>query len=178
MIECKNEIWKDIEGYEGIYQVSNYGRIKSLHNKFGKKELIMQTHKKRNGYNQIRLKNKGTVKDCIIHRLVAKAFVPNPNNLPCVNHINEKKQDNRAENLEWCTVAYNNVYGTRIERVKAKTSKPVYQYTIDGKLVKIYKSLAEASKINNCSRGNISQCCLGSYKTSHGFVWRYESEVV
>lgn len=173
------EIWKDIKDYEGIYQISNFGRIKSLHNKFGVKQLIMKPHKKRNGYYQIRLKNKGTQKDFCIHRLVAQAFIPNPENKSQVNHINENKTDNRVENLEWCTQAYNNTYGTRIQRVKEKMSKPVYQYSLDGKFIKKYNSLQEASKINKCSMGNISQCCLGNYKQSHGFIWKYsESEVV
>ena len=101
------EIWKDIKGYEGIYQISNLGQVKSLHNKLGQKELIMKQNLKRNGYYQIRLKNNGKQKDYIVHRLVAQAFIDNPMKLPCINHIDENKTNNNVENLEWCTVEYN-----------------------------------------------------------------------
>lgn len=174
---CNIEIWKDIKGYEGIYQVSNYGRVKSLHNKFGNKELIMKLNKKYNGYYQVRLKNNGESKDVSIHRLVALHFIPNPENKPQVNHINEDKSDNRAENLEWCTSSYNNTYGTRIERVKSKVSKPVLQYDLNGNFIKEYLSLVEASKQNNFSAGNICNCCYGRYSQANGYIWKYKEVV-
>lgn len=171
------EIWKDIIGYEGVYQISSFGRVKSLHNKAGIKELIMKPHKKYNGYYQIRLKNKGTEKDFSIHRLVALHFIPNPENKPQVNHLNEDKSDNRVENLEWCTQAYNNIYGTRIERVKNKVGKPILQYDLEGKFLKEYPSLAEASKQNKFSMGNLSACCLGRYAQANGYIWKYKEVV-
>lgn len=188
--DLKNEIWKDIEGYEGLYQVSSLGRIKSfdriikykIKNKiitYLKKGRIMKPHNNGRDYLNIQFKDGNIRKHLYIHIIVAKAFIPNPYNLEQVNHKNFNKTDNRVENLEWCTQAYNNTYGTRIQRVKEKMSKPVYQYSLDGKFIKKYNSLQEASKINKCSMGNISQCCLGNYKQSHGFIWKYsESEVV
>lgn len=112
------EIWKDIKGYEGKYQVSNLGRIKVLNYKRSGQEHIMAT-KNNKGYCEIRLAKDGKRKDFIVHRLVAQAFIPNPNNLPQVNHIDENKTNNCVNNLEWCTQAYNNSYGTRLERVSA-----------------------------------------------------------
>lgn len=171
------EEWKNIKGYEGIYQISNLGRVKSLHNKFGNKELIMKQNLKRNGYYQIRLKRNGIVKDCSVHRLVAEAFIENPNNYSCVNHIDENKANNYYKNLEWCSVLYNNTYGTRISRVSKALNKKVYQYDMNWKLIKIYDSCKEASKKNNISAGNISQCCNGDYKQAGNYYWRY-TEVV
>lgn len=171
------EIWKNIKGYEGIYQISNLGRIKSLHNKFGNKELIMKQNLKRNGYYQIRLKRNGTVKDFIIHRLVAEAFIPNPNNYPCVNHIDENKTNNNANNLEWCSILYNNTYGNRLKKVSKAQSKKVYQYDFNWKLIKIYDSCKEASKKTGISAGNISQCCNGSYNHAGSYYWRYREVV-
>lgn len=115
------EIWKDIKGYEGLYQVSNIGRVKSLkrHRRGSGKELVCVNEKIKalqdngHGYMTTTLyqNNKGQV--VYIHRLVAVAFISNPNNLPCVNHINEDKSNNSASNLEWCSYEYNNNYGTK-----------------------------------------------------------------
>lgn len=125
MIEnLPNEIWKDIEGYEGIFQVSNKGRVKSLErvvNSNGGVRIIKERIRKpqdAHGYLRVRLKNGSTDKNYFIHRLVANTFIPNPNNLPQVNHKDENPQNNIAENLEWCTHIYNQLYGTRIERIK------------------------------------------------------------
>lgn len=109
------EIWKDIQGYDGLYQVSNIGRVKSLnYSRTGKEKILKPC--KANGYLQVYLYKEGKSKMYKIHRLVAMAFIPNPDNLPCVNHIDEDKSNNCEDNLEWCTVAYNNTYGTRIQR--------------------------------------------------------------
>ena len=113
------EIWKDIKGYEGLYQVSNKGRVKSLGNNKAKKEKILSLKPSNDGYIRVCLCKNGKEKPFYVHRLVAEAFLPNPDNLPVVNHkIDdfEHRSDNRVENLEWCTVEYNNNYGSRIER--------------------------------------------------------------
>lgn len=115
----KNEIWKDINGYEGLYQVSNLGRIKSLP-KFHQGERILKERIDRYGYLYIGFFKNKVKKYYKIHRLVAEAFIPNPKELPCVNHKDENKTNNNVENLEWCSVAYNNSYATRLERVAAK----------------------------------------------------------
>ena len=113
----KKELWKDIPEYEGLYQVSNYGRIKSLHNYRGKGNIIKP--KIKNNYYQIGLRKNNIRKWFSIHRLVAENFILNSQNLPQVNHKDENKLNNYVDNLEWCTVLYNNTYGTRIDKVNA-----------------------------------------------------------
>lgn len=122
------EIWKDIEEYKGRYQVSNLGRVRSLdrisvqHKHFGdvfrpiKGKIMSNTIGKR-GYAYVHLCNENNARNNSIHRLVAQAFIPNPNNLPCINHKDENKTNNNVENLEWCTYSYNNSYGTHSERI-------------------------------------------------------------
>ena len=105
------EIWKDLPGYEGLYKISNLGRVYSVY-----KKSYKETYYDKNGYVMIGLCKEGKHKNLRLHRLVAEAFIPNANNLPCINHKDEDKTNNRASNLEWCTPAYNNTYGSRIER--------------------------------------------------------------
>ena len=113
------EIWKDIKGYEGLYQVSNMGRIKSLGNNKTRKEKILSLKPSNNGYIKVYLCKNGKQKPFSVHRLVAQAFLPNPDNLPEVNHIDENKENNHVKNLEWCDRKYNMTYGTRNERASA-----------------------------------------------------------
>ena len=110
----ENEIWKDIDGYKGLYQVSNLGRVKSLHHN---KEKILKGSYTKEGYHLISLSKEGTQKRYLVHRLVATAFIPNLYKLECVNHKDENPRNNNVDNLEWCTKAYNNCYGTRLERL-------------------------------------------------------------
>ena len=165
------EIWKDILGYEGLYQVSNQGRVKSL--KFGK-ERILKPCNNGWGYLFVQLFKNGEMKNDKVHRLVAKAFLSNPNNLPDVNHKNEDKTDNIVENLEWCDHKYNNNYGTRIQRAVEKTSKTVLQYTLDGKFVKKWKSVIDVQRNLGYYSSSISECCLGKQKSAYNFVWKYK----
>ena len=182
------EIWKDVVGYEGLYQVSNFGRIKSLprtlfvYNECGKKigkrktqEKILKIQKDKYGYSRICLSLNGK-KLKQVHRLVAEAFIPNPHNLSEVNHKDENKSNNKVENLEWCTRLYNSRFGTIIDRIKEKQYVPVAQYTPDGVYLKTWKSVGYASKCLNVSRGNISSCCLKNRKTAGGYVWKYVHE--
>lgn len=120
------EEWRDIKGYEGLYQVSNLGRVKSLNYKRTRKEWILKPNTINGGYLQIRLNEK-----CyLVHRLVAEAFIPNPNNYPCINHKSEIKTQNNVENLEWCTHKYNANYGTVNERrSKKEMGHPVSKET-------------------------------------------------
>ena len=111
-----NEEWRDIEGYEGLYQVSNLGRVKSLNYNHTKSEKILKGIPDKDGYLRVALFKNGR-KDYMVHQLVAKMFIPNPNDLPVINHKDENKQNNTTENLEWCTIAYNNSYGNRPEKV-------------------------------------------------------------
>jgi hypothetical protein len=162
----ENEIFCDIEGFENLYQISNLGRVYSLiRGKF------LKTCKDKDNYRQITLHKDGKIKNYRIHRLVALAFIPNPLNLPEVNHRDENPSNNRVENLEWCDRKYNNNYGTRTE----KCSKPVLQFTREGKFIKEYPSLIEAERQTKIFNQNISSCCLGKRKSCGGFVWRYKN---
>ena len=179
------EIWKDKKDYEGLYQVSNLGRAKSLdryikgkgHSLQFKKGRILKPMKDNNGYLKVKLCKDGKEKAFTVHRLVAEAFLPNPHNYPCVNHKDENKQNNNVSNLEWCSAQYNNTYGTRIERVAEKTtngkcSKPVLQYTLNGEFVREWESTAECGR-NGFNQGNVVTCCQGKLKKYKGFIWRY-----
>lgn len=173
------EHWNEIEGFP-YYQVSNFGKVKSL--KFGK-ERILKPSKMPNGYLHVCLFKDGKPNWRLIHRLVAEAFIPNPNSLPCVNHKDENKKNNHVENLEWCDVKYNTNYGTRNERVaKAETnhpqkSKAVLQLSLDGTFVKEWPSAMEIQRQLGFRCGNISHCCLGGrYKTAYGFIWKYKND--
>lgn len=169
------EIWKDIKGYEGLYQVSNLGNIKSLnYNRKGISKILKQGLEK-GGYLRISLSKNKKSKTKAVHRLVAEAFIPNPDNLPQVNHKNEDKTDNNVNNLEWCNVSYNINYGTRTERCGKSSNKVVLQFDSENNLIKKWKSTMEASR-NGFSSGHISDCCNGKSKTHKGFIWRYEDE--
>lgn len=160
------EIWKDIEGYEGLYQVSNLGRVKSL--KFNK-EKILKLLLDSKGYYKVNLYKNNKIKTYLMHRLIASAFISNPNNLPQVNHKDEDKTNNKVENLEWCTVDYNINYGTRTE----KTQKPILQFTKDGEFVKKWSCIKDVERELGFYRQSISKCCLGKRKTAYGFKWHY-----
>ena len=149
------EIWKSTQGFK----VSNKGSVKNNSNR----ELSLELT--RNGYLRVTKNNK----HYLVHRLVAQAFIPNPDNLPCVNHKNEDRTDNRVENLEWCTYSYNINYGSR----NSKMSKKVNQLTLEGELVKVFDSIREASRYTGIPAPNILNCCKGNLNKTHGFKWCY-----
>ena len=167
--------------------VSNCGRIKSLDTyRKGKngsirfcKGKILKPGTTKNGYLLVGLYKNGKVKFHLIHRLVAEAFIPNPNNLPEVNHKDENKLNNNAENLEWCDRLYNARYGTGIERQKKKQlndikkSKSVLQYDLEGNFIKEWKSTRECGR-NGFNQGNVAACCRGELKKYKDFIWRYK----
>ena len=170
------EIWKDVVGYEGLYQVSNNGRVKSLW--FGK-ERILKPMKTIWGYLQVDLNKNGERKGYRVHRLVAQTFLPNPDNLPVVNHKDENKENNKVENLEFCDTKYNINYGTRNQRVaekltNGKRSKPIFQYTKTGEFIQEWKSATDVERNLGYSHCHISQCCNEKRKSANGFIWKYK----
>ena len=179
------EIWKMIPGYEGLYMVSNLGRVKSLNYRHTGKEHILK-QQIINKYKTVCLSNGGYQKTLKVHRLVAMAFIPNPDNLPEVNHKDENKFNNCVENLEWCTAKYNSNYGTKNQRQSEQMtnrqdlSKPIEQYTLDGKLVKVWPSAAEASRYFGVENVLIPRAASDDpkyekYQTAYGSRWRYTS---
>lgn len=185
MNKKKEETWKDIKGYEGLYQVSNMGRVKSLERtitrkngrKFSVKERILKLRSDGRGYLQVVLCNgSGKIKNFKVHRLVCEAFHENPNNKPCVNHIDENKTNNAVSNLEWCTVAENNNHGTHNARMAKTKSKPVGQYTREGELIKVWQIVREVERQLGFAHGNISKVAQGKNKTAYGYVWKYIDE--
>lgn len=174
------EIWKELKGYEGLYEISNFGKVRSIERiddrgrKLKSKTLATRTNNM--GYEYISLNSSGIRKTYRLHRLVAMTFIENPNKFSEVNHKDENKLNNKADNLEWCSRIYNANYGTlkarSVEKRKGK-GKKVIQYTIDGILLKEFNTLLEASKSVSGKATNISACCKGKYKTSYGYKWKF-----
>ena len=165
------EIWKDIEGYEGLYQVSNQGNVKSLKRKYVLADKILIPRIDTDGYALVNLSKHNKKTTFKIHRLVAETFIPNPDNLPEINHKDENKLNNKADNLEWCDRKYNNTYGTRQNLYKVlPQNKKNNTYT--SKAIQcietgiIYPSISEAQRQIKC-RINLKQ------KTSGGYHWKY-----
>ena len=170
------EIWCPIKGYEGLYEVSDQGRVRSL--KFGKERILKQWINTQ-GYLRVELSKNGEHKMYLVHRLVSKTFIPNPDNLPEVNHKDEDKTNNSVINLGWCDRKSNCNYGNRNKRISekmtnGKLSKPVLQFTKDGEFVAEWKSSSEIKRNLGYSKGNISACCNGIRKSSNGFVWKFK----
>ena len=177
----KKEYWKPVVGYEGLYEVSNYGRIKSF-DTYRKgnngsirccKGRILKLRTDKDGYFKVVLYKNNKPKTFTVHRLVAEAFLPNPDNLPCVNHKDECKTNNNVNNLEWCNIKYNINFGTRNEKVSKKLSKPVLQYTLDGQFVREWPSTMECGR-NGFNHGAVAACCRGELKKYKGFIWKYK----
>lgn len=192
-MENRKEEWIPIEGYEGYYEISSLGRVYSI-----RRNIILKNKISPTGYARVNLSVNGIAKHHAVHRLVANAFIKNPDNKPTVNHINENKLDNSVENLEWATNAEQNVHGTRIERVKAHTNykkrnidykqvaakhnykelnkkqmKPVLQYDEHGNFIAQFPSIALAARTVGISAGHLCSCLKGRRKTCGGYKWKY-----
>lgn len=167
------EIWKDIPGYEGIYYASNKGLIRS-------KNGILKPSVHRDGYLKVVFCVKGRRKTFQVHRLIAQTFIPNPNNLPQINHKDEDKTNNCVENLEWCTMDYNIHYGTGQKRCRnrglPRNTKAVIQLSLEGEYINEYPSVIEAHRKTGANMANIRSCALGIYRQSGGYKWKYKSQ--
>ena len=173
------EAWKDVPGYEGLYQVSNLGRVKSLPRKVRcnagwriTKEQILKPHQSNSGYLRVIFAKNGKLQNISIHRSVAQLFISNPHNYTEVNHKDENKHNNRASNLEWCTPKHNINYGSCLARRSKAREKPVLQLTLDNKLIKRWPSAVKCERLG-FNRANICSCCRGKRKTAYGYKWRY-----
>ena len=166
-----NEIYKDIQGYEGKYQISNLGNVYSLiTNKILKPRLTLD------GYYQVDLCKNGVKKHLYVHRLVAQSFLDNPKNYKIVNHKDENSTNNIVSNLEWCNSTYNNNYGNCKRKISEANSIKINQYDMDGNFIKQWNSMKEASETLKLSRGNICLCCEGIRNKTGGYRWRYLDE--
>ena len=171
------EQWKPITGYEGLYEVSDQGRVKSF--KSGK-EKMLKPRKTCCGYLHVGLCKDGHMKNLLVHRLVAGAFIPNPNNLETVNHKDEVKTNNVVTNLEWMSKRDNLNYGSHNKRSaeaninNPKKSKAVHMLDKStGELLATFPSLREASRVTGIAVQNIRSCCIGKYKHAGGYIWKY-----
>ena len=163
--------WKFIDGFENYYLISDSGNIWSLRG-----GRMLKPKIDRYGYEVVALSVNGKSHHRTVHRLVAQAFVPNPHNLPTVNHINEDKTDNRATNLEWMSVVDNDNHGTRNERMAdTKSRLPVEQVLSDGTVIS-YKGVKDASRKTGINRCCIALCCKNIRRTAGGYKWRYANE--
>ena len=158
------EIWTDIPGYEGLYQISNFGQIISTSRK-GTQGGPKQYKINRKGYAEVTLCKEGKQYTTRVHRLVALAFIPNPDNLPEINHIDENKLNNRADNLEWCSTAYNLNYGT----CSIKSGRPIQ--CIETGI--IYPGSAWAARELGFDQSTITKCCKNPNRATGGYHWRY-----
>jgi len=182
------EIWKAIEGYEGIYQVSSFGRVRSVkrtvkrlgrygnNSTFNVKGEILSQWKRSDGYMSVTLRSGKKQKTYLVHRLVIETFNPNPDASQWINHKDENKSNNNISNLEWCTPSYNNTYNDIHLRKNMPYKKAVQQMTLDGKFIAEYESAAEAARQTGFSKGGISSSCNGEkgFANYHGYRWKYK----
>ena len=178
---CIMEIWKNVPGYIGLYKVSNHGRVKSV-----KKQLVLKTSGSGNRYKTVALCN-GMRKTFRLHRLVAAAFIPNPDNKPCVDHIDGNKSNNKADNLRWVTTKENCNNPITKSRLNKKIgeymvgrlgglhqrAKQIAMYSICGDLIKTFLSVKDAQRETGLNDSNIVKCCKGIKKTCGGYIWAY-----
>lgn len=169
-----SEVWKDIKEFEGLYQVSNLGRVISLNYNKTNQQKVLKVSFDKNGYTSLNLCKEGKIFHRTIHRLVAEAFIPNPNNYPCVNHKDENPRNNKVDNLEWCTYQYNMNYGTCAERRNKSNKISINQYDKSNNFIKQWTSAIDIQNETGINQGSIIKCCRNKLKTAGGFIWKYE----
>lgn len=179
------EVWLDVKNYEGLYQVSNKGNVRSMDRivASGKgfrlhKGILLRKYKTNFGYYRLSISVNQKQKTFLVHRLVAEAFIPNPENLPEVNHKDENKLNNEPYNLEWCTSHYNINYGTATHRRKetlkfTSCCKKVIQLDFDGNVIKIWRSASEAGR-NGFNTVGVARCARGERSKYKNFKWKYD----
>lgn len=181
----KEEIWKPISGFEGIYEASTFGNVRSVNRMIsgiGRNKIIHRKGKilklpiNSRGYCVVSLQGKTHY----VHQLIAQTFIPNPMNLPEVNHKDEIKTHNNSNNLEWCDSLYNNLFGTRLDRVAKALinyppfSRPLLQISKDGLVIKRFPSFKQMTRETGFDRSFVMKCCKGESQFAYGYVWRYE----
>ena len=174
------EVWKDIEEFNGVYQISNLGRLKSkeriVNHPKGKcllKEKYLSEVKNKKGYIEFQITYDSRHYSRKAHRLVAIAFIPNPENKPQVNHIDGDKTNNSVENLEWCTNSENQIHAIK---TGLKRTMKILQFDLNGNFIKDWKSASEAEKITGINYRHILEVCNGKKKTYKGFIWKFKEE--
>lgn len=166
------ETYKDIQGYEGKYQISNLGNVYSLiTNKILKPRLTLD------GYYQVDLCKDGVKRHLYIHRLVAQSFLDNPKNYKIVNHKDENSMNNIASNLEWCDSTYNNNYGNCKRKISEANSIKINQYDMNGNFIKQWLGINNIERCLKINKGNICMCCKGKRNNAGGYKWEYMQEI-
>ena len=181
-----NEEWRPVKGYEGIYEVSDYARVRSLDRYYPDKVFrrgklrpyilyghVLKQQISHKGYLLVPLRKDNKDKKCSVHRLVAEAFIPNPDNLPLVNHKDECKTNNRPDNLEWCDDKYNVNYGTGVKRGAQKRARTVEQYSLDGVLIATYLGVPAAADATGIKKPSIVSALRRENHICKGYEWKY-----
>lgn len=173
--ESESIEWRDCAGYEGIYQVNRNGEVRSCQK--GKWHLL-SVGVSRHGYRHVSFHKNGKRKNLRCNRLVAEAFIPNPYNLPYVNHKDENPSNDNVENLEWCTCEYNNNYGTLKDRQSKNNPKnrPVCMFDVDGTFIREFYNINDAAKFVDGAHTCILRCCNNKVFCYKGYIWRYKED--
>lgn len=172
------EIWKSVKGYENLYEISNYGRVKSLKRQ-GTHEHILKQFDNSNGYMIVSLSKDNVQKTFPVHKLVANTFMNNTDSLRDINHIDGNKKNNYIDNLEFCSHSYNMKHAFKLGLNKTQhgylnpNAKKIIQYDLKGNYIKTWDCIIDAMKEYNICRSSIHRCCTGVFKQTHGYIWRY-----